>query len=132
MRPDHTLQTGFLAALYAFSKESYGQQEIKTVIFSDLKLHFKFDQEKNVIIVFTSPISDDEEVIEGQMDMALGAFLEMYEDEIGKGYVEVDKFEGFDQVLQEIGIVKTQPMGMINLGEKVGWWKRTFRRYKHK
>jgi hypothetical protein len=22
MRPDHTLQTGFLAALYAFSKES--------------------------------------------------------------------------------------------------------------
>ncbi|MCK4896052.1 MAG: hypothetical protein KAS47_04535, partial [Candidatus Heimdallarchaeota archaeon] len=61
MRPDHTLQTGFLAALYAFSKESYGQQEIKTVIFSDLKLHFKFDQEKNVIIVFTSPISDDEE-----------------------------------------------------------------------
>jgi len=24
MRPDHTLQTGFLAALYAYSKESFG------------------------------------------------------------------------------------------------------------
>ena len=29
LRLGHTLQTGVLAALYAFSKESYGQQEIK-------------------------------------------------------------------------------------------------------
>ncbi len=131
MRPDHTLQTGFLAALYAFSKESYGQQEIRTVIFSDLKLHFKVDQEKDIIIVFTSPMSEKEEEVEGQMDMALGAFLEQYENEIGRGYVDAEKFEGFDQILQDIGIVKTKPMGMINLGEKVGLWKRIFRRYKH-
>ncbi len=26
MHPDHALQSGFLAALYSFSKESFGQQ----------------------------------------------------------------------------------------------------------
>jgi hypothetical protein len=132
MRPDHSLQTGFLAALYAFSKESYGQQEIRTVVFNDMKLHFKTDQEKDIIVVFTSPLSEKEEVVEGQMDMTLRAFLENHNDDIGRGYVDADKFTGFDQILQDIGVVKTKPMGMINLGEKVGLWKRIFRRYKHK
>lgn len=77
-------------------------------------------------------MSEKEEVVEEQMEMTLRAFLEQHDDDIGRGYVDTDKFEGFDQILQDIGIVKTKPMGMINLGEKVGWWKRTFRRYKHK
>ncbi|MCG3225939.1 MAG: hypothetical protein H7645_03410 [Candidatus Heimdallarchaeota archaeon] len=132
MRPDHTLQTGFLAALYAFSKESYGQQEIRTVIFSDLKLHFKVNQEKDVIIVFTAPLSEKDEEVEGQMDMTLGAFLELYEQDIGKGYADTEKFDGFDQTLQELNVVKTKPMGRINLREKVSSWKKIFRRYKHK
>ncbi|MBY9000936.1 MAG: hypothetical protein KGD64_08490 [Candidatus Heimdallarchaeota archaeon] len=129
MRLDHSLQTGFLVALYAFAKESYGQQEIQTVIFSDLKLHFKVDQERDVIVVFTSPMSEKEEEVKGQMDMTLAAFMDNYVNEIGRGYVDADKFTGFNQVLQDIGVVKTKLKGMISLGEKVGLWKKIFRRY---
>ncbi len=103
-----------------------------TVIFSDLKLHFKVNQEKDVIIVFTAPLSEKDEEVEGQMDMTLGAFLELYEQDIGKGYVDTEKFDGFDQILQELNVVKTKPMGMINLREKVSGWKKIFRKYKHK
>ena len=71
MRPDHTLQTGFLAALYAFSKESYGQQEIQSVIFSDLKLHFKVDNERNVIVVFTTPLNESDEEVKNQLDICI-------------------------------------------------------------
>ena len=132
MRPDHTLQTGFLAALYAFSKESYGQQEIKTVVFSDLKLHFRVDNERDVIVVFTTPMSETDEEVKNQMDMTYGAFLELYENQIGRGYSEPAVFDGFDDVLYNLNVVKSKSMGMINLEEKVRGWKRLFKKYKHK
>ncbi|MCE7743354.1 MAG: hypothetical protein GOP50_12960 [Candidatus Heimdallarchaeota archaeon] len=131
MRPDHTLQTGFLAALYAFSKESYGQQEIQTVVFTDLKLHFKVDNEKNVIVVFTTPMEEKDEEVKNQLEMTYGAFLEKYEDKIGRGYAEPAVFDSFDEVLYNLNVVKSKPMGMINLGEKVRGWKKLFRRYRH-
>ena len=131
MRPDHTLQTGFLAALYAFSKESYGQQEIRTVIFSDMKLHFKVDQERDIIVVFTTPMEESDKKVKQQLDMTLERFMDLYEDQIGRGYAEVEVFDGFDDVLYSLNVVKTPPMGRMNLREKVHGWKRLFRRYIH-
>ncbi|MHA1668026.1 MAG: hypothetical protein ACTSUR_05140 [Candidatus Heimdallarchaeaceae archaeon] len=73
---------------------------------------------------------EKKEEVKAQLDMTLGAFLENYDQEIGKGYVDTTKFEGFDQILLDLSIVKSQPIEKINLKEKVKWWKRICRKYK--
>ena len=38
LHPEHALQTGFLAAMYSFSQESFGQTDLKSVVFKDIRL----------------------------------------------------------------------------------------------
>ncbi len=131
MQPDHTLQTGFFAAMYAFSKESFGQQDIQTVVFSNLRLHFKIDKEKDLIVVFTSPLSEESEKVEKQLDMTLEKFIDLYGDKIGRGYVDVSDFENFEDTLLELGVVPKRAMKDIPLKVKYkSWWKKIVKRKK--
>ncbi|MHA1630712.1 MAG: hypothetical protein ACTSXO_07770 [Candidatus Heimdallarchaeota archaeon] len=57
--PDHALQSGFLAALFSYSKETFSESGIKSVIFSGFKLDFKVDEEKELILVFTNPLEEN-------------------------------------------------------------------------
>ncbi|UJG43815.1 MAG: hypothetical protein K9W46_01195 [Candidatus Heimdallarchaeum endolithica] len=128
MRPDHTLQTGFLAALYAYSKESFGQQEIREVIFTDLKLFFKTDEERGLIIVFTAPLEEDRNKLSQQLDITYEQFIKKYEGEIGRGYSDPEIFEFFDKDLLELKIIEKEPIGNINFKTKISFWRKLFRR----
>ncbi|MHA1687324.1 MAG: hypothetical protein ACTSYD_13150 [Candidatus Heimdallarchaeaceae archaeon] len=71
--PGHSLQTGFLAALTAFSEETFGQ-ELKTVIFRDMKLNFNIDKERDLIVAFTNPLEVDDEEVEAQLEKVVEKF----------------------------------------------------------
>lgn len=127
LHPDHALQTGFLAAMYSFSQESFGQTDLKSVVFKDIRLDFKIDREKEVIMVFANPIGTEK--IENQLDQSMKLFLEKYGSKIGI-VIKEDTFEGFEEDLIKLKVVNKQSMGDIPLkGKKslVGRLLRFFR-----
>ncbi|MHA1967435.1 MAG: hypothetical protein ACW964_06505 [Candidatus Hodarchaeales archaeon] len=127
LHPDHALQTGFLAAMYSFSQESFGQTDLKSVVFKDIRLDFKIDKEKEVIMVFANPIGTEK--IDNQLDQSMKLFLEKYGSKIGL-VIKEDTFVGFEEDLLKLNIVNKQSMGKIPLkGKKslVGRLLRFFR-----
>jgi hypothetical protein len=112
LHPDHALQTGFLAAMYSFSQESFGQTDLKSVVFKDIRLDFKIDREKEVIMVFANPIGTER--IDNQLDQSMKIFLEKYGSKIGL-VIKEDTFEGFEEDLLKLNVVNKQSMGVIPL-----------------
>ena len=115
LHPDHALQTGFLAAMYSFSKESFGQTDLKSVVFKDIRLDFKIDQEKEIIMVFANPLTAKN--IELLLDQAMSLFLKKYGARIGI-VIKEDTFEEFEEDLIELNVVPNQAMGKIHLKKK--------------
>jgi hypothetical protein len=111
LHPDHALQTGFLAAMYSFSQESFGQKDLKSVIFRDIRLDFKIDREKEIIMVFTSPLRTKD--VESQLNQAMKVFLDKYGPKIGP-IVKEDAFIDFEQDLLDLNIVRNQSMNDIS------------------
>ncbi len=127
LHPDHALQTGFLAAMYSFSQESFGQTDLKSVVFKDIRLDFKIDREKEIIMVFANPLGTEK--IDNQLDQSMKLFLEKYGSKIGP-LINEDTFEGFEEDLLKLNVVNAQSMGNIPLkGKKslVGRLLRFFR-----
>ncbi|MFX0012983.1 MAG: hypothetical protein ACFFB2_04080 [Promethearchaeota archaeon] len=111
LHPDHALQTGFLAAMYSFAEESFGQEELKSVIFNDIKLDFKIDREKEIIMVFANPLGT--KMVEDRLNQAMAIFLEKYGSRIGT-IIKEDTFEDFEQDLLSLNVVRSQAMGDIS------------------
>ncbi len=127
LHPDHALQTGFLAAMYSFSQESFGQTDLKSVVFKDIRLDFKINREKEVIMVFVNPIGTEK--IETRLDQSMKLFLKKYGSKIGL-IIKEDTFEGFEDDLLQLNVVNKQSMGVIPLKERkslVGRLLRFFR-----
>lgn len=115
--PDHSLQTGFLAALSAFSEETFGQ-ELKTVIFKEMKLNFKVDKENGLIIAFTNPLNTNDKEVEKQLEEVYERFIENFEHILDRGYVETHLYANFEETLKELKIVPHEPMKEIPLRTK--------------
>ncbi|MFX0087125.1 MAG: hypothetical protein ACFFAU_15860 [Candidatus Hodarchaeota archaeon] len=109
--PDHALQTGFLAAMYSFSQESFGQKDLKSVIFRDIRLDFKIDKEKEIIMVFVNPLGTKD--VESQLDLAMKIFLDKFGSKIGP-IVNEEFFNDFEQDLLDLNIVRNQSMDDIS------------------
>ena len=110
LHPDHALQTGFLAAMYSFAEESFGQDELKSVVFNDIRLDFKIDKEKEVIMVFANPLGTEN--VEARLDQAMKVFLEKYGPKIGT-IIRDDTFQGFESDLLDLEIVNSPAMGSL-------------------
>lgn len=115
LHPDHTLQTGFLAAMYSFSQESFGQTDLKSVVFKDIRLDFKIDRQKEVIMVFANPLGTEN--VESKLNQAMNIFLDKYGSKIGI-VIKEDSFEGFEEDLLELNVVHQQAMGPIPMKRK--------------
>ena len=111
LHPDHALQTGFLAAMYSFAEESFGQDELKSVVFNDIRLDFKIDKEKEIIMVFANPLGTEK--VEDRLNQAMNIFLEKYGSKIGV-IVKEDTFQEFEGDLLDLNIVRSQAMGDIS------------------
>ncbi len=129
MHPDHALQTGFLAAMYSFAEESFGQDELKSVVFNDIRLDFKIDKEKEIIMVFANPLGTEK--VEERMNQAMATFLEKYGSRISDIVIE-DTFQEFEQDLLDLNVVQRKAMGDISpkLGKKKSLWSRIKTRFR--
>ncbi|MFX1506039.1 MAG: hypothetical protein ACFFDC_07980 [Promethearchaeota archaeon] len=110
LHPDHALQTGFLAAMYSFAEESFGQDELKSVVFNDIRLDFKIDKEKEVIMVFANPLGTEK--VEDRLNKAMKVFLEKYGSKIGT-IIKDDTFQEFESDLLDLEIVHSPAMGSL-------------------
>ena len=131
LHPDHALQSGFIAALYSFAQESFGQDEIRSVFFNDLKLNFKVDKEKDVIAVFTSTLKEGQEEHQEKLNITLSKFVEKYDGFLKKpGLVNMETFQDFEDELRSLGVVQNRAMGDLTkkLKTKVHWWQKIFRK----
>ena len=121
--PDHSLHTGFLAAIYSFSQESFGE-EIQSVIFNEIKLDFKIDDEKEIILVFANPLNLGTEIIKTQLNQAMKRFLEKFGDKIGD-IIREGQFQNFEKDLIELNVVSNPSMGNISgIAPKKSIWSR--------
>jgi len=115
LHPDHALQSGFLAAMYSFSQESFGQTDLKSVVFNDIRLDFKIDRQKEVIMVFASPLGTEN--VESELNQAMGIFLEKYGADLGL-VIKEDSFQDFEKDLLELNIVNKLAMGPIPMKKR--------------
>jgi len=123
LHPDHSLQTGFLAAIYSYSQESFGD-EIQCVIFNEIKLDFKIDKEKELILVFANPVNLGTEIIKEQLNRAMERFLEKFGDKIGDIIIE-GQYQDFEEDLMELNVVSNPSMGDIaGIAPKKSLWSR--------
>lgn len=112
LHPDHSLQTGFLAAIYSYSQESFGD-EIQSVIFNEIKLDFKIDKKNEIILVFANPVKLGTEIIKEQLNRAMDRFLEKFSDKIGDIIIE-GQYQDFENDLIELKVVSNPSMGNIS------------------
>ncbi|MEA2069982.1 MAG: hypothetical protein U9O98_01685 [Asgard group archaeon] len=103
--PDHILQSGFLAALFSFSKETFSKDGIKSVIFNDFKLDFKIDENNDLIIVLANPLEEDDEIIDDHLEKTHNLFLEKYHSKTSSSSIDPDLYLDFDKGLIELDIV---------------------------
>jgi hypothetical protein len=129
--PDHALQSGFLAALFSYSKETFSSQGIKSVIFNDFKLDFKVDADKDLIIVFTNPLDEDTNLIKEQMEKTHKAFVNKFESKLDSLAFSTEGFYEFDQDLVNLKIVHNEAKKDVPL-EKEPFWKKIFSRFRRK
>ncbi|NHJ03457.1 MAG: hypothetical protein EAX90_01425 [Candidatus Heimdallarchaeota archaeon] len=131
LHPDHALQSGFLAALYSFAKESFNQSGIKSVLFHDLKLDFKVDEDKEIIIVFVNPIKEDSNKIANHLDKIYKFFIEKHSNKIDSIFVAISTFVVFDKDLLNSDIVPRESVGEVKL-QKHTFWEKMYKRLKRK
>ena len=129
LHPDHALQTGFLAAMYSFAEESFGQDELKSVVFNDIRLDFKIDKEKEIIMVFANPLGTKN--VEDRLEQAMKVFLEKYGSKIGT-IIKDDTFQEFETDLLNLDIVRRPAMGTIAspMKKKKSLWSRLKSRFR--
>ena len=129
LHPDHALQTGFLAAMYSFAEESFGQDELISVVFNDIRLDFKINKEKEIIMVFANPLGTEN--VEDRLSQAMKIFLEKYGAKIGS-VIKEDMFQEFENDLLDLDIIRSQAMGDISpkMKKRKSLWNRLTGRFR--
>ncbi|MCF2142505.1 MAG: hypothetical protein K9W42_02240 [Candidatus Heimdallarchaeota archaeon] len=127
--PDHALQSGFLAALFSYSKETFSESGIKSVIFCDFKLDFKVDEEKELILVFTNPLEENDSQVKAQLDKAHRIFVEKYSSHLDKITFDQDLFKDFEDDLVANKIVPHESKKDLPL-QRETFWQRLLAKFK--
>ncbi len=111
----HELQAGFIAALYSFSKETFTTSRLKTILYDDIQLNFKVDEDKGLIFVFVHPVDADRAKITQLLEKAHHRFIERYRDVLSDDLVNDELFRSFLQDLREIGVVKDENLASTKM-----------------
>ena len=106
----HELQSGFLAAIHSFSKESFTKSDLKKLEYDDIKLSFKSDQD--LIMAFVHSIKVDDKKIRKDITKAWDNFKEKYADKIDGIYIEDHLFDDFQDDLQHLGVISSKLMSI--------------------
>ena len=111
----HELQSGFLSALYAFSKESFTESKIEQVLFDDIKISFYTEKSSDILIAFIHPREFKDKKIRQHLEKAWIRFNMKFTDESKELFLDSDVYEAFRDDLRELGI--TPNSGLFNTKE---------------
>ncbi len=115
----HELQSGFIAAIYSFSREVFKTSDIKTILYEDIQLNFKTDEEHGLIFVFVHPISAPQETIKMQLEAAYRRFVERYRDYLAEDIIDEEIFESFQKDLNTLGITPHEQLMSVKEMQKL-------------
>ena len=99
----HELQSGFLAAIHSFSKETFTEENLRQILYNDIKISFKSNDE--IIMAFVHPIDYKNKKIEKDLEKAWKRFHEKYRDSINESLIEEKFFDDFREDLRDLGII---------------------------
>ena len=104
----HELQSGFLAAIHSFSKESFTKSDLKKLEYDDIKLFFKSDP--NIIMAFVHPAKMDDKQIQKDLTKVWDKFEEKYADKVDNIFIEEHLFDDFRDDLRHLGVIRGKLM----------------------
>ncbi|MHA2365540.1 MAG: hypothetical protein ACXAC7_16405 [Candidatus Hodarchaeales archaeon] len=107
-KDQHILQSGFIAAIHAFSRESFSKSVLRKLIYNDVKVSFKSDHE--MIMVFVHPFDHD---VQDDLNRAWDRFKEKFKEELKSQVVNKMIFDSFEDELRELGIVTDELHSII-------------------
>ena len=106
----HELHVGFFSAIYSFSKESFVDTTIHSIIFDKIQINFEIDEETNIIIIFEHPCFVETDLIRNYLTKAMNIFLENYIEQLTDGVIRNDLFKQYQQDLQRIGVLPNRKL----------------------
>lgn len=101
------------------------------MLFKDLKLDFKVDEERELIFVFVNPVEEDHENIIKQLDETHKIFVKKYANKIDQLAVDSSIYYDFDQDLLNLDIVPRTSVGEVKL-KKPNFWQRLIQKITQK
>lgn len=131
-RPDHLLQSGFIVAMFQFSKE-FGQKTIIQVEFDEGLMVFGRREvgAEEILVVFFTTREVGYSQIRGLVDKAGDAFIDEYGERIQVAkFVNVEDYSGFSEILRGLDLINRPPMGNLPIaGKKESLWAKIRRKF---
>jgi hypothetical protein len=120
-KPDHLLQSGFIAALFQFSLE-FGQSNIKEVEFEDGKMVFdkRVVNDRELLFVFFTTCEPNTKDLRGVVDEAANAFVKNFNQKLDSSFdiVNVDDYKEFSNILLDLELINRKAMRTVPLLKK--------------
>ncbi|MFV2015492.1 MAG: hypothetical protein ACC656_08705 [Candidatus Heimdallarchaeota archaeon] len=107
----HELQSGFLAAMYNFSKETFKDSTLRTINFDDITISMKSDETGGIILVFIHPVRINPKIMDAKLTKALEVFMSNFFPKLDPNTIDPGLFELYKDELRELRII---PPGMMN------------------
>jgi hypothetical protein len=126
-KPDHLLQSGFIAALFQFSME-FGQKSIRDIIFEEGQMIFaktKIATDEIIAVFFSSNEASPIE-IRKVAEAACEVFKSTYESKISNSnkIINILEFTGFSEVLLKLNLINRKASGPVQLMKKKSFLER--------
>ena len=101
---DDDLISGFLTAISNIAKE-IGGGEIESLNFRNFNFIYTHDDEKLCIFIIVTDIDDPEEEAREKLDLLKNEFIARYHNDLKNWSCETNKFEPFDEFVEEYIII---------------------------
>jgi len=111
----HELVSGFFAAMRSFARESFKDENLKTMIFSEIRINFLEDIENELLLAFIHDINADDTQIAQDLSKAKDLFLQKYGVHVNDSLVDQQIFENFREELRSAGIIENNLNNIIKM-----------------
>ncbi len=119
----HELQSGFLAAMYNFSKETFNDSNLRTIAFDNITISMKSDKEEGIILVFIHPVRINPKIMDAKMTKALQVFMTNFFPNLDANTVDPAMFDLYKDELRELRIIPISLMNTIKQQKPLDMYK---------
>ncbi len=107
-RDQHELHAGFFSALYMFSKENHIGSGLDSILFKDIQINFKIDEDADIILALVHPRGVDERTAHKHVDTAFDILMKRYIQKIDIHTPNPSFFSSYRRDLFDAGITSRE------------------------